>query len=515
MAQFEAATEGAASRVGLARPARWLEGVTLAYVALPFVVFALGWLKPWIGLPTAAIVLYGAWRAARSEGGAEGRVLAGREWLVLLALLGGVLFLVFFSGAGGYAIQYSDYLRHNAFLRDLIERPWPVTYPRVPPNGEPGVLAFYIANSLPPAVVGKWLGWNAANHANFLWTALGFYLAICWFLRVIGRVSFRYGLLFAFFGGLDILGRVALLGWYADGSKMLSNWLVRYALSSTPEAKELMQGVFWMYPSNLNFIYYAPQHVLGPWLCALVLLYDALRGNTARRSVFLWSLVLLWSAFSFVGLLPFLALAILCTNRARLLSFENTIAAGTVLLLTGLYIGSNSQEYPHGFLWQKQEVLRTWPTLLLFYAVEFGIYAWLCPRVERESLRRLHRGWWWLSLACLLAAPWYVLGTYNDLTTKVSIPAMLVLQIWIATALMGARSDDARRRARVLVALLVVGAMASFADLARGLYHPVSVEPISLRHVRRANQLGPVAAQLFATGDGFFWRYVAREQVRP
>ncbi|MBW2279897.1 MAG: hypothetical protein JRG82_04075 [Deltaproteobacteria bacterium] len=248
-----------------------LEGVSLVYVALPFFIFALGWLRIWIGVPVAIVTGVAVWRAlSGATRVSRPSALAGRrEWIVLGGLLAVVLFVVLYSGAGGYAHQYDDYRRHNALVRDLIEMPWPLFYPNSPLGGQPGWLAFYIANGLPASVVGSVFGWNAASHAVFVWTAGGFFLAVCWFLRVIGRISFRYGLFFVFFGGVDIVGRVLLLGWYVDGTQMLSNWAVRYSVGSTPQVAELMQGIFWFYPSNLNFIYYAPQHVLGPWLCLL------------------------------------------------------------------------------------------------------------------------------------------------------------------------------------------------------------------------------------------------------
>jgi len=238
-----------------------------------------------------------------------------------------------------------------------------------------------------------------------------------------------------------------LLGWPGDFTHLLGNWMVEYALSSSREAADSMQGVFWYYPSNLSFVYYAPQHVLGAWLCVLVILYDAMHGATCRRSVFLWSLLLLWSAFAFVGLLPFLGLAIALTRGRRLWTFENTLAAGVVLALTLLYIGSNNADVPHGFLWQYQNLSKTWPLLLFFYAVEFGAYVLICPRLEQTERGGLHPAWRWLAIVCLLAAPWYVLGRYNDLTTKVGIPALVVFQVCLATALWSAGSGRARLRA--------------------------------------------------------------------
>jgi len=498
-----------------ARAFRILEGVTLSYVALPFVIFALGWLELWIALPTAGLVLAAVWHAAQqgrnaASGSDPGSPARASQIISLAALFLLVAFLVAYSGAGGYSYQYDDYLRHNAFLRDLIELPWPASYRWTPPDGKPGMLAFYIANTLPAAAVGKLLGWKAANFASFLWTICGVYLAVCWFLRVVGAASFRLGLLFLFFGGLDIVGRAVLLGWPSDITQLLGNWMVEYSLSSTKAAANLMQGVFWYYPSNLSLVYYAPQHVLGPWLCVLVILYDAIHGATCRRSVFLWSLVLLWSAFAFVGLLPFVGLAVLITRGRRLLSLENTLAAAAVLILTLLYIGSNNSDYPHGFLWERQDLLKTWPLLLFFYAVEFGVFALICPRAERGERGVMHEAWRWLAIACLLAAPWYVLGRYNDLTTKVGIPALVVFQVWIATALWSPEAGRGRLRARVLVALIIVGSLASVSDVARGLHHGFKLEPVPIEGVSRSNKLLGPAKQLFSDGDSFFWRVLAR-----
>jgi hypothetical protein len=495
--------------------ARLLEGLTIGYVTLPFVIFVCGWLKLWIALPVLALLLLGAWDAGRARGWAKPskdpfQALSRRDWTILLGLFLLVVLLVAYSGAGGYAFQYQDYNRHNAFMRDLIDRPWPLAFATTPPKGQPGMLAFYIANSLPPAAIGKLLGWSAANFASWLWTLCGVYLALCWFLRVLGRISVPPGLLFLFFGGLDVVGRVALLEWPDDFTRLFGNWMVEYALSSTPEARSLMQGVFWYFPSNLSFVYYAPHHVLGPWLCTLVIVHDAVREKSCRRSNFLFCLVLLWSAFSFVGLLPFVGLAALLTRARGMFSIANTVSAAAVLGITLLYVLSNNQSFPHGFLWQRQDLLRTWPLLLLFYAVEFGVYAAVCPRGPESPAGLRRRAWWWVSIACMLAAPWYVLGLFNDLTTKVGIPALVVFQLCLAASLVGPKAGSELVRKWALIALLMVGSIASLSDVARGLHHGLKPAGRSRNWIPHTNELGGPAAQLFSDGDAFFWRHLAR-----
>ncbi len=497
------------------RVAQIFEGLTVGYVALPLVLFVCGWLKLQFALPALALVLLGVWEAGRARGwsdpGADPfRAPSRVDLAILLGLFLLVALLVLYSGAGGYAYQYKDYNRHNAFLRDLIDFPWPLAFAETPPDGRPGMLAFYIANSLPPAAIGKLFGWQAAKFSSLLWTLLGVYLALCWFLRVLGKISVPLGLLFLFFGGLDVVGRVLLLGWPQDFTRLFGNWMVEYALSSTPEARSTMQGVFWYFPSNLSFVYYAPQHVLGPWLCTLVIVHDAVREGSCRRSNFMYCLALLWSAFSFVGLLPFVAVAALLSKGRGLFSLANTASAAAVLGITLLYVLSNNQNYPHDFLWERQDLLVTWPLLLLFYAVEFGVFAILCPRAEKAEESAFHPAWWWLSIACMLAAPWYVLGLYNDLTTKVGIPALIVFQLCLAGALVSAPSRARSLRAYLLISLLVVGSLASLSDFARGVHHGLRLDAPLERKIVRTNKLWGPAGQLFADGDAFFWRYLAR-----
>jgi hypothetical protein len=507
-----------------AKESIFLDRVTLAYAALPFLIFSLGWLRPQFGVPAATLLLVGIWRASRRE---ETRSLSAHEanaprpgvWerlatrdvavLVGLAVLVGGLAL--YSGAGGWAYQYQDYSRHNAFLADLMEYPWPLAFEATPPSGKPGVLAFYIANALPSATLGRWFGWEAANTASLVWTGVGLYLAVLWFMRVVGRTSFGLGVLFLFFGGLDIVGRTALLGFPSDLTRLLGNWMVEYSVGPAILGEPIrLSGIFFYYPSNLSFIYYAPQHALGPWLCVLMILYDAIRAKTCRRSVLLLSLIFLWSAFAFLGTIPILLAAIWLTRGRGLMSFENVVVGGTVGILTFLYVGSNNADYVHGFLWAAHDLRELLPFLFFFYAVEFGLYALIVPRPGAGEPNSIDPFWLRLAVVCLIAAPWYVLGQFNDLTTKVSIPGLLVLQVYLGAALVAAKPGTQRLRAYVLIGLLVVGSMAALSDVGRGVTRGLDWKAPKLTQVQHANDFKRLGGQLFSDGKGFFWTYIAK-----
>lgn len=227
--------------------------------------------------------------------------------------------------------------------------------------------------------------------------------------------------------------------------------------------------------------------------------------------MFVWSCALLWSAFSFVGILPFLLVAIWKTRGQGLFSFQNTVGSAVILGFTALFISSNDGAYPHGWLWEFQNVLRTWPTLALYYAVSFGMYAVLCPRVDRSGPGDVHPIWWWTAIACLLLVPWYHLGKFNDFSIKTGIPAIVVLQIYLVTAIAKARTESQRTAARVLVFLILIGTFSNVTNVTRAISHGLHLSPTPLARVKHVNGFGPAAKQLFSDGNYLFWRVFAKQ----
>lgn len=494
---------------------RLLEATSLVYLTAPTLIFILGWIRPRFAVPAALVVLFGLYRALRdggdspapAGGGAEPRP-SGSDALRIAAILGLTIFIVALSGNGGYAFQHFDWRRHNAFLRDLIEMPWPLAYAQTGVKNEPGVLTFYIGNSLAPALFGKLFGWTAANHFTFLWTVLAVFLALCWFSRLVGRVSVRWSLFFLFFGGLDIVGSILTAKtWYWDGVRPFTFWVLDYARGTG--AIRSMGSVFWIYPSNLEMIYLAPQHVLGCWLALFLTMHDAVQRRSCRRSFYVWSCCFLYSAFTFLGMLPFVLLAVLASRARGLFSFENTVAALVVLGLTALYISSNNQAYRHGFLWEFQNVLKTWPTLLLFYGLEIGVYllAPSCPQAKVGGV------WRWVAFACLLAVPWYVLGQQSDFTTKTCLPSLAVMQVCFAAAMIHPSPEARAAGAPVVVLLVLLGCLGPVVYVARALHFPLHA-PLPAAAIQHVDQIGPkhIAVQLFSDGRGFFWDVLARDR---
>ncbi|MGE4054982.1 MAG: hypothetical protein AB7F99_09300 [Vicinamibacterales bacterium] len=108
---------------------RSLEAVTLWYLALPVLMFFLGWLRlPWAAISASALVwaVSVSLDAVRRDPGSESPELHRlRDWLPPASIL---VLVVALCGSGGFGIQMWDWDKHNALLADLIGSPWPVAY---------------------------------------------------------------------------------------------------------------------------------------------------------------------------------------------------------------------------------------------------------------------------------------------------------------------------------------------------------------------------------------------------
>lgn len=505
---------------------RLLEAVSLIYASLPCLLFMLGWLKPVFSLPLAAVLSAGVFFSVRQSGQMpdstagrgddppSGSQTARVFCYLFIALM--VALVVASSGIGGYSFQVADYSKHNAFFRDLIANPWPLGYQQTGVDNRPGTLNTYFGYYLPPAAVGKFVGWTAAQHFSYLWATLGVFLTVLWFLRFVGRPSPLYALLFLFFGGIDILGTFITKGWPVDGSSgLIDYWMSTYA---TGHGLDVMKGVFFLFLGNLRLLTDAPHHILPTWICIFMILHDATQRRSAHRLLFLWALVPLNSAFVAVGMAPYVLLSLYETRLKKVASFPNLVAAPLILLLSALFFLSNNGEFVSGWLWEFQDIRKSWPHLLLYYMTAFGLYALCCPLL-RQPCNTRWRIWWYTSIGCLLLLPWYRIGEWCDFTTKGAIASSLVFLVCLAVALRTASAQKDRQSVKALVILFCLGSLGAVSLMAQAFEYGFDTRSRNAHNMMRVDELEPkdTAAQLFSDGNSFFWRVLARpvELTKP
>ena len=210
-----------------------LKKIAFLLLALPTLIFAIGFLRWWVAFPVAALLVFAyVWsiRREKDEEGEEYRLYL-RPWQ-LLVLLGIVSLWCMLSGLGNFYYQSSDWAARNAIFRDLIRFDWPVIY-----DVSGRALVYYIAFWLPAALFGKLaaffgadLGYAFAvgNVALLLWSIINMLvivLLVLLYVRAHSVKRFFIALaIFIGFSGLDIIGALCHLAFGVEIPYHLEWW---------------------------------------------------------------------------------------------------------------------------------------------------------------------------------------------------------------------------------------------------------------------------------------------------
>lgn len=476
--------------------------LAIAYLCLPLAIWLLGYLHWWLGIPLAAAFGAALWPAL----GGPGPRLAGARrvaWraapLALLALL-----WVLASAAGGFFdVGHGDWKAHRAVLADLSSNPWPVQYadPHAPyiaadQAQDSGLLRYNLGWYIVPGLLGRIFGQAALGWAVPLWNFCGAALLLVLFARNLASVGAKLlaGVVLIAFSGMDALRVLLLEGWdwLHLGVSMDGDW-PRIEASERPHPLCAGQpgcpswplgfdgrwGVRIMYWSFHGMMTIAPQHFLAAGLYTLLLLLQLRRNRRFLAS----AAVLLagapfWSPFAAIGIAP-LALALLAERGIRpFLRWPNLAVAPPLVGVLALYLAADSAQVPSGWAWQATPawVQEGQPDpmtyvehgfgpltqfLPVFYATEFlllaVLLAWLRPALARDPLCIA-------AIATLLLLPLAFIGIWNDLSTRASLPALMVLALH-AARLLAQPQRGARRGGRAAVAaVLAIGAATPLID---------------------------------------------------
>ncbi len=421
--------------------------LTLLYGLIPIAIFFIGWLRPIYSIPATLLLAYSAISYSRRTEKSGPLAALKIDWkkTVLIALIAFVW--VYCSGIGGYTNQDWDHHGRNAIFYDLRTFDWPIYYD-FPPNyhfkelaGKHSSLNYYFTFWLPAACVGKLLGEQAANAFLLLWTYAGILLSFYYLNRLFG---FKYSVactgLFIFWSGFDLLGYL----------------LIR---QSFPPINALSETYYYYFYTSFTADLYNPFNQAVPaWLFTLYVL------NAGKKlQVFPVVILFAYSPFAFIGLVMAHGLFYLFnTYRAdkKMLEYGRELREalwrpdllGTLLILIpyALFYQAHSGAVQNVAFWSRY--LTRGPLLNTFligsyfvtFFLEVGIYLAFIYFLAKQTYRA-HKIWFWLIFAVLLMLPLWVIGTYNDLASRGSMPFLTVLLIMTLTALIELYETRGRR----------------------------------------------------------------------
>lgn len=460
----------------------WLTRASLAYLGLPVLLFLALWLKPVVAVPAFLATLAGIVGLFRTypKGPTNAKGLLP---CVAVALLATCL-----SGAGGVGLQNWDFDKHNAVLHDLITRPIPVRYENPGDPALNGPLVYYMGWYLPAVVVGRVLGWTAANVTLFLWSFLGLTLALLWFARLTRSRGWAAPLFLLFFSGLDVLGAL-FQGRNPLGMSNLSlhHW-----------------AGFAQYTHNLALVNWVPHHALAMWIATALVLYEFLIRERRDAVVGPWALLPFWSPWAMVGLAPFVLVGLL-RGKGKAVGWNSVAIFGGSVPFVMAFLASNRGDVVKGWAWFYTGGLRFVGMYLGFVLLEFALVALLVWRLLRpESRDRWVLG---LAIAALFALPLYRFGISGDLTMRASLPMLFVLAIYAFRAM---REGNGKAK-WALGAVLGIGALSPLHEFAYSVAHfRLGAPPAeTLRPLPNTDGRG-YAKQFVGDDQKPFWRHLAK-----
>jgi hypothetical protein len=456
---------------------------------LPVLIWLVGWFEWWFGIPAAALVVLGLWRALTPERGSLewqpvlGFFRAAARPTTFFLLLVALAWVMATAAGGVFDVENFDWIKHRAVLLDLARGDWPVYLPAWIPSLSaffPGdinltgdLLRYYLGYYIVPGLVGKWFGIGALNWAVPLWTWCGVALLLLMFTREFRgwRVPVA-AVVLIFFSGMDIISVLLFEGWeWLDFRLMLDGWPQLWL------GRDFLEwDRYWelkvQFLSHMVGMMWVPQHFLAGALYALLLLqlhrnhrFLAISGLVVGASLF-------WSPFVAVGLLPFVVVLMACNGIRPFLRWQNLLLALPLAIVIFAYLSSGTADIPHFWLWQFagwQNVLRGLP---LLFAIEFLVLAVLLILLRPLLLRDL---FFLAAIAVLVLLPLYYFGVHNDLVMRGLIPAIVLLSYYCAVSVLGRKQDRGRetggKRPVVLTALIAlvlgIGALGPILNLSQ------------------------------------------------
>lgn len=420
----------------------WTDRLICAYLILPVALFCL-WFTPMISVALLALLGYGTFRVLRPgnlqpSSTRQGLIIA----IVLLSLAWTAV-----AGVGHFFYTNIDWVVRDAVLHDLSSTGWPPGYSNE--NGIALILRAPVGYFLPAAAIGHLAGFEAANYALYVWTALGWGLVLLAGCSLFKTNTQRVAcvLVLTFFGGMDLLG-------YVWGERHL------------PAIGEHIE--WWMpyiqYSSNTTLLFWVPNHALPAWLGTILILRHWRRPELAHLTPLLAAAIPLWSPLAAIGLFPFFLFGLDWRRDFKTLFSPNTcLPFIPIALLLVLYLGMDATSVPHGWM------ITTAPSAVgfayryaLFCLLEFGILALILARLTKfdAPLRTA------IAVLCLL--PLYYYGPGNDLAMRASIPALTVLALATVRPLTALNSIWHA----MLVLVLAIGMLGATQEPLRALTEP-------------------------------------------
>jgi len=433
------------------------------YLVLPIFIFLLGFCNTFIAIVGTLVLLISLYFAIKS---APKLWLPNnkKDWIYICLILLLVIAWIYYSGIGALSFQNSDHNCRNPIFELLVTQSWPVTTD----NGE-YILTYYIGFWLLPAVIGKiFNSITVGYYAQVIWAVIGTFLTLYYVFSIFKKKIFIPVIIFIFFSGLDILGCI------------LFSTLKGVLFDPYYSPFNIVKHIEWWYPrfqfsSFTTQLYWVFNQAIPAWIGTMLLYHQ----KNNKSIIFLYTSLFISSTLPAIGLLPFVFYWVLkngnnniknAFNKRHLIdalksvfTFQNIIGGLFILICSYLYLSNNIAGHNVDIIPQTtSNSFIFW--LLTFFLLEVGVYIICISNYSKKDPL------FYIMIACFLLYPYQILGGSFDFCMRATIPALLILYIFILKTLYFKNSIK-NISVLCLIITLIIGSVTPIHEIARSIIY--------------------------------------------
>lgn len=408
--------------------------LTLCWLSVGVMTFLLAWCHWFISIPITAAMCFIIHKFYGGLSNKDVLCISKRQFIYATII---AITMMILCGIGGYVVQSNDQYYRNSWFVDIVNYDWPIY------NVKEGLyMCYYFTFWLIPALFAKlFQSIEFGFFAQLIWISVGFVLLFLEVCIYIGKVKLGILLIIYTFSGLKIIE--CLLYFPIFGGDTIRNTILTLSTNGSP-------GIFHAGP--IVQLLYDPFNQTIPLFLAMILILNK------RKSLFIgfiYSLVLYYAPFPFIGLAPIVIYYIIKnTNFSNiytwLCSWFNlyNIIALLLILIIGFFYMANINASHQGIR-PTNNIYADVYSFILYMIFEFFIFIYLCYS-ECSDKKLL-----WLIVLSVAFMGWFQIGEHNDFCFRTNMPLIFIL--CMLTIKKYYNRQTLNRIKRIIICVLLIG----------------------------------------------------------
>lgn len=467
------------------------------YLFISNVLFLLGNVKYVFSIPITIILIVGLVKSIKNSPKMTVSLFKSKKMIIILCL---IIFWTFISGIGGFVWQNTwDHKFRNALFNDLVRYSWPVIQ-----NSK--ALCYYLGFWLPSALVGKIFNLEIGYLFQTFWAILGISITFGIICQHLKKIKISNMILMIFFSGLDIFLYL-----------IFSGLSIRESFNGIINGSHLeLVTQYFNSSSNTTLMFWLYNQIIPFWVGIMLILQQENR----KSIVFIYSLLLIFSPFPLVALIPVLVYLIfkdyegdkkydtlwmsMWEKIKSTCTYENVISI-FLFVIVGLFFLSNIAVGEINILNINITIVFKYLCYIFFEYIVYLVFIY--KKNDRNPILNI-------LIITTFVLPFICLGTSYDFAWRTCIPLSFYIMLLIMKTF---QDSDVNKKIKIfLIIILCLGAITPLTEIIRTVKNEVLVIKGDIK--ARSDSLTSIFEKEFnecyenfiGETDSLFYKYISK-----